>query len=93
MAGEIPLEKAEKREEIHHLIFLPDGPLLQLSFDVLVLDNTSTTPHYLLKDYAISYAYSNRLLFGYSAKKEPDTPLPVSAWNTMIIPWQTWPLT
>lgn len=64
-----PLEKAEKREEIHHLIFLPDGPLLQLSFDVLVRDNTSTTPQYLLKDYAISYAYSNRLLFGNSAKK------------------------
>ena len=49
------------------LIIVPDGPLWHLNFDVLLTVPTdSKNPRelpYLLNQYAISYAYSNRLLF------------------------------
>ncbi len=37
---------------------------------MLVQDNNTKVPNYLLKDYAISYAYSNRLLFDQSKKRK-----------------------
>ncbi len=57
------LEKMGDGSKIQQLIFIPDGPLLQLSFDVLITAPTETVPNYLLKKFPISYAYSNRLLF------------------------------
>lgn len=69
---ERPLADLEKEEEIKRLIIIPDNQLLQISFDALVYDSLKTEDEnlawdntempYLLKKYAISYAYSNKLI-------------------------------
>ena len=62
-----PLEKHP--EEISRLILIPDDVLLHLSFDAL-LTNSSELKAYLIKDYAISYAYSNKLLFAKNTARQ-----------------------
>ncbi|MEL7421457.1 MAG: CHAT domain-containing tetratricopeptide repeat protein [Bacteroidota bacterium] len=51
-------------DDVKHLVIIPDGVLMQLPFDVLIEDPASSQLSYLLRRYAISYAYSNRLLTG-----------------------------
>lgn len=53
-----------KLEGINHLIIIPDGILMQLPFDVLLQEENTSIPKYLIRGYSISYAYSNQLLFG-----------------------------
>jgi CHAT domain-containing protein len=68
------LEKVAGETAIEHLTFIPDGPLLQLSFDVLITAPFEQIPYYLLQKYPISYAYSNRLLFDdISRESAPNT--------------------
>lgn len=50
------------------LMIVLDPLLMQLPFDALIRDTSAKTPAYLLKDYSISYAYSNRLLFANKAQ-------------------------
>jgi len=69
---EIPLIDLEKQQEIKRLIIIPDNQLLQVSFDALMYEKNETGQEglvwdnpeipYLLKKYAISYAYSNKLM-------------------------------
>ncbi|MEL6973031.1 MAG: CHAT domain-containing tetratricopeptide repeat protein, partial [Bacteroidota bacterium] len=54
-------------DDVKHLVIIPDGVLMQLPFDVLIEDPASSQLSYLLRRYAISYAYSNRLLMGEKA--------------------------
>ena len=58
------LAKPVINNNINHLVIIPDGVLMQLPFDVLIEKPNSEVTSYLLRRYAISYAYSNRLLFG-----------------------------
>jgi len=61
----------EVGEEVNRLFIIPDAKIMQISFDVLIADETQelssndwTNPlPYLLRDYALSYVYSNQLLF------------------------------
>ncbi|KAA3634621.1 MAG: CHAT domain-containing protein [Bacteroidetes bacterium] len=64
------LEKALAQSDIKHLIFIPDGPLMQISFDVLLTEPAPDKLAYLLKKYPISYAYSNRLIFDQGNQKQ-----------------------
>ena len=76
---ETPLADLENEQEIKRLIIIPDNQLLQISFDALLYQafetdnktinwNTSEIP-YLLKKYAISYAYSNKLIYDAESSK------------------------
>lgn len=76
---EAPLADLEKEQEIKRLIIIPDNQLLQISFDALLYQafetddeatswNTPEIP-YLLKKYAISYAYSNKLIYDAASNK------------------------
>lgn len=58
------LAKPAVNRHISHLVIIPDGVLMQLPFDVLSTNSEASSSAYLLRKYAISYAYSNRLLFG-----------------------------
>lgn len=54
-------------EDIEHLIFVPDGTLGHLPFDVFLVEKPSkdlpyNQLHYLLQDYSIRYSYSAALL-------------------------------
>lgn len=61
----------ELDDSIERLFIIPDGKLMQVSFDVLLTEeinpngtNDWTMPlPYLLRKYALSYAYNNQLLF------------------------------
>jgi len=59
----------------NRLIIIPDGTLWHVNFDLLLSSNKPTENYkeldYLLKYYAISYAYSANLLFQESNRKEP----------------------
>ncbi|MEL6865862.1 MAG: CHAT domain-containing protein [Bacteroidota bacterium] len=76
---ETPLGQLEQEQEIKRLIIIPDNQLLQVSFDALLYQEvelkdkplTWDNPQipYLLNKYAISYAYSNKLLFDTAAKQ------------------------
>lgn len=76
---EAPLADLEKEQEIKRLIIIPDNQLLQISFDALLYQTFETdneiinwsTPEipYLLKKYAISYAYSNKLIYDAESSK------------------------
>jgi CHAT domain-containing protein len=61
------LKEQKDGQNIKRLRIIPDGALGYLPFEMLLTNNTSTdwksknTP-YLLRDYAVSYAYSARLL-------------------------------
>jgi len=66
-----PLAQLQESAEINRLIVVPDDILLQVSFEtfftsILPADKgpqwTDKLP-FLLRDYAISYAYSNKLIF------------------------------
>ncbi len=67
----LPFELLTKREK--RLIILPDGPIEQIPFEVLV-SNTSpastkgdfSTINYLLKDYVLSYSFSSSYLLNQS---------------------------
>ena len=69
---EIPLKDLEEQGEVKRLIIIPDNQLLQVSFDALLYEEFETNDEtltwddseipYLLKKYAISYAYSNKLI-------------------------------
>lgn len=63
---EIPLQKLSPN--INRLILIPDDELLSISFDLLLTEPVANKPStnqlpLLIKDYAISYAYSNKLIF------------------------------
>jgi len=72
-------------EDIDRLFIIPDNKLMQISFDVLLTDefnpsdsNDWTNPlPYLLRKYALSYAYSNQLLFDEEKTKRLN-----SFWNS-----------
>ncbi len=51
----------EMDSNIRRLTFIPDGPLLQISFDLL--PHPFHPDHYLIEDYATSLAYSQQLIF------------------------------
>jgi len=69
---ETPLKDLEQQGEVKRLIIIPDNQLLQISFDALLYEEFETNEKtltwdnaeipYLLKKYAISYAYSNKLI-------------------------------
>ena len=69
---ETPLSDLEKQQEIKRLIIIPDNQLLQVSFDALLYQSIGPEKEslawddpdlpYLLRKYAISYAYSNKLI-------------------------------
>ena len=66
-----PLADLQLQGNIKRLIIIPDDYLAQLSFDALLTEElandkiewTNKDIPYLLRKYALSYAYSNRLLF------------------------------
>lgn len=56
-----PLEDLLKRESISELVIIPDGALHYLSFEMLIRQGSEKDFRalpYLIRDYAISYAYS-----------------------------------
>lgn len=66
-----PLAKLQAKEQINRLIIVPDEILLQVSFETFFTEQlpsetekewTNKLP-ILLRNYAISYAYSNKLIF------------------------------
>lgn len=62
-----PLARIEAVQTLRRLFIVPDGSLLRISFDPLLTEpvekwKNKTNP-YLIKKYAISYAYTNQLLF------------------------------
>lgn len=67
-----PLANEEENNPIDRLIIIPDDVLLHLSFDALLYAPTETWDRlenpYLLKKYALSYAYSNQLIFDLEKK-------------------------
>ena len=65
-----PIDAIEKETDVNRLIIIPDDYLMQISFDVLTYEpldpsikKWSDEIPYLIKKYAISYAYNNQLLF------------------------------
>ncbi|MFK8101736.1 MAG: CHAT domain-containing protein [Saprospiraceae bacterium] len=62
-----PLAKIEQKQTLRRLFIIPDGALLRISFDPLLTEPVATwknkTNPYVIKKYAISYAYTNQLLF------------------------------
>lgn len=52
------------------LVIIPDGALMEISFDIL--SSQKDKVHYLLEDYAVSYAYSSQLLKVNRQPKEVD---------------------
>jgi CHAT domain-containing protein/Flp pilus assembly protein TadD len=61
------LEGTDDDVSINRLFIIPDGELLQIAFDALLYEPTTTWEGkdnpYLLRRYATTQAYSNRLLF------------------------------
>lgn len=59
-------------QKVNRLFVVPDGPLHQISFDNLFYEKTTAWKNrnnpYLIKKFALSYAYSSRLFFDTSAK-------------------------
>ena len=75
------LEKLEAKESIKRLLIIPDDYLMQMSFDPLLTEKRVAEPEdeldwmspeqpFLLRKYAISYAYSNQLLFKNSSSNQ-----------------------
>ena len=66
-----PLAQLQGSDKIERLIIVPDDILLQLSFETFLTEQLPTNTKnqwtnqlpYLLRKYAISYAYSNKLIF------------------------------
>ena len=61
--------KVWKEEKINRLVIIPDGQLAYIPFEILLIKASSTKNgnyvglDYLLKEYAITYAYSAALAF------------------------------
>ncbi|MEZ4848734.1 MAG: CHAT domain-containing tetratricopeptide repeat protein [Bacteroidia bacterium] len=53
----------EKNRNIKRLKIIPDGYLSLVPFEILIRNRDHETPHYLLQDYHISYAFSTARLF------------------------------
>ncbi|MEO1514034.1 MAG: CHAT domain-containing tetratricopeptide repeat protein [Bacteroidota bacterium] len=65
-----PLIDHRRNNQIRRLLIIPDQLLLQISFDVLLTSKTKPKripKPYLIRRYAISYAYSNQLAFDKTA--------------------------
>ncbi len=57
-------------ENVTRLTFIPDGPLLKLSFDFL--PHPTQPQRFLIEDYAVSLAYSQQLLFAPEGNSSSD---------------------
>ena len=82
----ILIDPVKDNIEGNRLIIVPDGALWHINFDLLLTSNQSAEDYkeldYLLKDYAISYAYSANLLFQELSKpKERITKQPLLAFS------------
>lgn len=64
----------EGLREIQKITILPDRSLWAINFDLLP-SNNSTTPEYLIEQYAVSYAYSAALLFDQQSVKNANNKL------------------